>query len=79
MIPQTITDDAKLIVELSDGTTYSLQLNKCLNGSTAITKWESGNKYTYTITLKKEEVQFRALVEKWTENTGSGNAILDWD
>ena len=44
-----------------------------------ITNWLGGNKYTYTITLTKEAIQFRALIKDWTENTGSGNATLDWD
>ena len=83
MIPQGIADVenvAKLIVTLSDGTTYSLQLNKCEDSSQkTITTWASGNKYTYTITLQKEAVKFRALVEDWKDNTGSGNATLDWD
>lgn len=80
MVPQTITDNTKLIVTLLDGTTYSRLLNLCEDSSdNAIDTWTSGNKYTYTITLKKEEVTFRVLVQDWSENTGSGNATLDWD
>ena len=81
MVPQTIGNDAKLIITLDDnGTTYSLQLNQCTDGTgTAITTWTGGNKYTYTISLKKEQIQFRALVQDWVSNTGSGNATLDWD
>ena len=81
MVPQTIGNDAKLIITLDDdGTTYSLQLNQCTDGTdTAITTWTGGNKYTYTISLKKEQIQFRALVQDWVPNTGSGNATLDWD
>lgn len=84
MVPQSIGNDAKLIITLADGTpdgtTYSLQLNQCKDDTnTAITTWSSGNKYTYTINLKKEQIQFRALVQDWVPNTGSGNATLDWD
>ena len=80
MVPQTISDDTRLIITLTDGTTYSLQLNKCTDATdAAVTEWTSGNKYTYTITLKKEEIKFRALVQDWKDNTGSGNATLDWD
>jgi hypothetical protein len=81
MVPQTIGNDAKLIITLDDdGTTYSLQLNQCTDGTdTAITTWTGGNKYIYTISLKKEQIQFRALVQDWVPNTGSGNATLDWD
>lgn len=83
MVPQDLTKDTKLIVTLADGTTYSLQLNTCtckVNGvDTPITTWAGGSKYTYTITLKKQEISFRAMVQDWTENKGSGNATLDWD
>ena len=87
MIPQTIGKDARLIINLHDGataaesTTYSLQLNKCIDDNTKaeITKWVGGNQYSYTITLTKEEMKFRVLVQDWTPTTGSGNATLDWD
>lgn len=79
MVPQTIGDTSKLIVTLSDGTTYSLKLNQCKNNSTAIDSWASGNEYTYTITLKKEEAKFSVKVQEWKTTNGSGNANLDWD
>lgn len=80
MIPQQIGDDARMIVKLADGTTYSLRLDQCTDSSdAAVTGWERGNCYTYTISLKKEKIGFRVLVQDWTENTGSGNAMLDWD
>ena len=85
MVPQTLTSDAKLVITVADGTTngttYSLKLSDCTleNSTTAISEWESGKQYTYTITLKKEAVKFRVLVQDWTETKGSGNATLDWD
>ncbi|MBO4442939.1 MAG: fimbrillin family protein [Bacteroidaceae bacterium] len=80
MIPQQIANESRMIVKLADGTTYSLRLNQCTDGTdAAVAGWESGNRYTYTISLKKEEIGFRVLVQDWTENTGSGNAMLDWD
>lgn len=80
MVPQTIGNGSKLTITLSDGTTYSLQLNTCKNASdNAISTWEGGHQYTYTISLSKEEIKFRALVKDWTPQTGSGNATLDWD
>ena len=80
MVPQAITDDAILIITLADKTTYSIQLNTCKDGTnTAIASWESGSKYTYTITMAKEAVKFRVMVQDWTPTTGSGNATLDWD
>jgi len=81
VIPQGISDNAKVTVTLSDGTIYSLQLNKCKDDDTSetITTWERGKHYTYTISLKKEQIEFRALVKKWEEHQGSGNANLEWD
>lgn len=81
MVPQSIGDTSRLIVTLKDGTTYSLQLNTCKAdaNSPAITTWAGGSKYTYNITLKKQEISFRVLVQDWDKKEGSGNASLDWD
>lgn len=80
VIPQTIGNDAKIVITLKDGTSYSLQLNLCVDtGNSAITQWTKGKFYTYTIHLEKETQTFRALVKDWEESTGSGNATLDWD
>jgi hypothetical protein len=80
VLPQTISNDAIVTITLKDGSTkYKIQLNTCTAGTTPITAWERGKSYTYTITVKKEAVQFRALIQDWTPTTGSGNATLDWD
>lgn len=81
VVPQSIGNDAKLIITLADGTTYSLQLNMCeLTGTkTTVGAWVSGMSYTYTIHLEKEKITFRALIKEWDEATGSGNATLEWD
>ena len=80
MVPQEINDKAKIVITLAEGTTYSLLLNTCEDkDGKAVTDWYSGNLYEYTITLKKEEIQFRVMVKDWERNTGSGNATLDWD
>ena len=84
-IPQTITNNAKVIITLADGTTYKLQLNKCVNSDSEenpkpfIGAWERGKHYTYTIHLEKEQITFRALIKDWEGVTGSGNANLEWD
>lgn len=79
-IPQEITDDTKMIVTLSNGATYSLQLNTCIGADeAAITEWERGKHYTYTITLSKEAITFRAMIKDWIETSGGGNANLEWD
>lgn len=79
MVPQNIDDEAKLIIKLKDGTTYSLLLNTCKDTNGAVKKWESGKQYEYTISLQKEEIQFRVMVKKWTKDESSGKATLDWD
>lgn len=79
-IPQTITDDADLIVTLNNGATYKLQLNTCIDADEdPITAWERSKHYTYTITLSKEAITFRAMIKDWIETTGGGNANLEWD
>ena len=86
MIPQKL-DNAKLVINLHDGatnatsTTYSLSLKDCIDDKTKVKigEWLRGNQYSYTITITKEEVKFRAMIQKWTENYGSGEAKLDWD
>lgn len=80
VVPQTIRDNARLIITLADGTTYSLQLNECTTtDDSAVTTWEKGKFYTYTIHLEKEKITFRALVKEWENATGSGQATLEWD
>lgn len=78
-IPQTITDDARLILKLKDGTTYSLTLNRCEDDKGPIRAWAQGKHYIYDITVAKETITFRAVVKKWVEAKGNGNANLDWD
>lgn len=82
VVPQTLTDEMILTIRLKNNvSTYKIALNKCLTNETgtAVTTWEGGKHYTYTITLKKEAVQLIAFVKNWTEVTVSGDANLDWD
>jgi hypothetical protein len=80
VIPQTINDKAVVIITLKDGTQYKLQLNQCKDASQkAITEWERGKRYVYTIHLEKEEMKFWAVIKAWDEKIGSGDATLDWD
>ncbi|MCQ2222178.1 MAG: fimbrillin family protein [Bacteroidaceae bacterium] len=85
--PQTIKNEAMVIITLADGTVYKAQLNKCItevtaNGQTGdeyITEWKPGVHYTYTIELGKETITFRAVVEEWKKVEGGGKATLEWD
>ncbi|MDO4956033.1 MAG: fimbrillin family protein [Bacteroidales bacterium] len=81
VIPQTIGDDARIIITLADGTRYSAQLNLCevKDSTTPIEEWKQGTHYNYEITLSKDHITFRALIEKWNEEEGGGKATLEWD
>lgn len=70
----------KMLIMLEDGTTYTLNLSDCKDSNRDLVKvWQRGKHYTYNISLKKEEITFRAMVKDWDPSTGSGNATLDWD
>lgn len=78
-------DKIMMYITLADGTRYSIELKDCWNDSTTdnttdkVLEWNRGEHYTYTISLGKEEITFRALVKDWVEKSTSGNATLDWD
>lgn len=80
VMPQVLGNEIRLRVKLADGTTYSLQLNQCLDSSKqVIGEWKKGTHYEYTIKLTKEAIGFVALVKKWEDVSGGGDANLDWD
>lgn len=77
----TGTDNViRLHIALKDGTTYSIPMSECIddNSHLKIQEWERGNHYVYTITINKEKVTLRALIQNWKESTGSGEATLEW-
>lgn len=87
VIPQDIANATYMIITLTDGTVYKIQLNTCLCKTTSstvhtvdqvIARWNRGVNYTYTITVCKEGVSFIANVKNWETSTGSGDAILEW-
>ena len=80
VIPQDLTD-RRLTITRRDRTKYGVLLTDCVVSETGtpITEWERGKSYTYTITLGKEAIQFRAMIKDWDNATGKGNASLDWD
>lgn len=87
--PQTIGENAMIIITLKDGTVYKAKLADCIVTTTSdatnhavdskIGKWLRGKSYTYTISLSKDKITFRALVENWDEVEGGGKATLEWD
>lgn len=78
-----------MYITLEDKTRYSIDLATCKAYTEdsegkkteldAITEWKRGEHYTYTISLAKEAVTFRAMIKDWVENTAGGNANLEWD
>lgn len=83
VLPQPLGNNVTLRLTLKDGTTYRVQLNTCTatvdETQQAVTAWERGRHYTYTLHVEKEAVRLAASVQKWVEVTGNGNANLDWD
>lgn len=83
VLPQPLGNDVTLRLTLADGTTYRVPLNTCtatVEGTPqAVTAWERGRHYTYTIHVEKEAVRLSASVQDWVKVAGSGNANLDWD
>lgn len=78
--PQTIGNDALLIVTLANGTTYKTKLNQCkLTGSsTSVGAWERNKHYIYDITLAKDEIMFRAEIKEWEEVEVNGIITPEW-
>lgn len=62
-------DGIKFVITLLDGTTYQLPLSDSVltTGTYAITQWESGGSYKYTLTLKKQEIKVTAQIKEWNE------------
>ena len=81
VVPQTLGNEIILKIRLANKTSYSITLNTCCveGTSTPITAWEQGKHYIYTIGVAKEGIKLIALVKKWKEVLGSGDATLDWD
>lgn len=69
-----------MYITLADETRYVIDLASCKDsGGNEIEEWQRGKHYTYTISLAKEQITFRAMIKDWVEKTGSGNANLEWD
>lgn len=84
VVPQTFADNTIVTIVLPNepsaggNATYTIKLKELTDGSTAITQWEKGKNYTYTIHVDKEQVKVNALVKEWEGVVGSGTATLTW-
>ena len=64
------TDGAKLYVRTSDKS-YDLELPATLN------EWVAGTKYTYTLTIKQNDIHFdEPTVEEWDEENATGSVVI---
>lgn len=62
-------NDTKLFIKTSDKT-YELPL-------TAPTSWVAGNRYTYTLTIKQDNILFdEPTVEEWDEENATGSVVI---
>ena len=62
-------NETKLYIKTSDKT-YELPL-------TAPTSWVAGNRYTYTLTIKQNDILFdEPTVEEWDEENAVGSVII---
>lgn len=86
VVPQAFSDNTIVTIVLPNEPsaggnatyTYTIKLKELTDGSTAITQWEKGKNYTYTIHVDKEQVKVNALVKEWEGVVGSGTATLTW-
>ena len=84
VVPQTFADNTIVTIVLPNepsaggNATYTIKLKDLTDGSTAITQWEKGKNYSYTIHVDKEQVKVNALVKEWEGVVGSGTATLTW-
>lgn len=84
VVPQTFSDNTIVTIVLPNepsaggNATYTIKLKDLTDGSTAITQWEKGKNYSYTIHVDKEQVKVNALVKEWEGVVGSGAATLTW-
>ena len=62
-------NETKLYIKTSDKT-YELPL-------TAPTSWVAGNRYTYTLTIKQDNILFdEPTVEEWDEENATGSVVI---
>lgn len=85
VVPQTFADNTIVTIVLPNepsaggNATYTIKLKELTDGSTAITQWEKGKNYSYTIHIDKEQVKVNALVKPWGNPIEvSGTATLTW-
>lgn len=85
VVPQTFADNTIVTIVLPNepsaggNATYTIKLKELTDGSTAITQWEKGKNYSYTIHVDKEQVKVNALVKPWGNPIEvSGTATLTW-
>lgn len=68
VIPQTVNGEQKLHIKTSDKT-YDIAI--------PATTWNAGTKYTYTLTIKQNDILFdEPSVEVWDEENATGSVVI---
>lgn len=68
VIPQTVNGGQKLYIKTSDKT-YDIAI--------PATTWNAGTKYTYTLTIKQNDILFdEPSVEEWDEESAVGSVVI---
>lgn len=68
VIPQTVNGDQELYIKTSDKT-YDIAI--------PATIWNAGTKYTYTLTIKQNDILFdEPTVEVWDEENATGSVVI---
>ena len=68
VIPQTVNGEQKLHIKTSDKT-YDIAI--------PATTWNAGTKYTYTLTIKQNDILFdEPTVEEWDEESAVGSVVI---
>ncbi|MEL5893385.1 fimbrillin family protein [Bacteroides sp. GD17] len=85
--PQTLGDDAVIVLKLDNGNSYTLKLADIKTGTDPTSdnlfgtpaKIEPGKKYAITITVDDTAVSLSGSINDWTEIAGSGSMKPDWE
>ena len=68
VIPQTVNGGQELYIKTSD---------KTYNIAIPATTWKAGTKYTYTLTIKQNDILFdEPTVEEWDEESAVGSVVI---
>lgn len=77
--PQTLTDEAKIVLTLANGNSYILKLSDITVDGNKLSALEAGKTYNITVTVNDTEITTSATLTPWTIISGSGTATPEQD